>query len=326
MRFGDLKNSLDLRELRDALLPEIPIHRFKNLVAAAVDLTSSAVRGLAASVGSRHFAGLSLMVGPNPLAAERLSLFWVAVSALGSAPAIWWVEDAPAAEPFAIHPAMLHRTRIAVGPIALPPGIRTNIAPPALQLPAASLYFFPDRLIHWTKDRITAVPYENLKLRFRAVQFLERGLEGRMPWSLVATPAHSWFTYGAVELDASPFFQARLLTSEPDSAREFVARMGEVMDSECDADAAPAQYTHFEPNRTPLFYDLSDGDKAPLRAAFLTLGIANGATSHEVSAAYRKLAAQNHPDKVARMAPEFHALAERKMRELNEAYERIRSA
>jgi DnaJ-domain-containing protein 1 len=45
----------------------------------------------------------------------------------------------------------------------------------------------------------------------------------------------------------------------------------------------------------------------------------------DASAAHRKLAAQNHPDKVANMAPEFRELAEQKMRELNAAYDQIRA-
>jgi preprotein translocase subunit Sec63 len=41
--------------------------------------------------------------------------------------------------------------------------------------------------------------------------------------------------------------------------------------------------------------------------------------------AYESLTAQNHPDKVAGMAPEFRELAERKIRELNaSAYDQIR--
>ena len=58
--------------------------------------------------------------------------------------------------------------------------------------------------------------------------------------------------------------------------------------------------------------------------AFRLLGLEPGASFEDASAAYRNLAAQNHPDKVAQMAPEFRELAERKMRELNAAYDQIR--
>lgn len=65
---------------------------------------------------------------------------------------------------------------------------------------------------------------------------------------------------------------------------------------------------------------------ADLTAAFRLLGLRPGASLEDASAAYRSLAAQNHPDKVAQMAPEFRELAERKMRELNAAHEQIRAS
>ena len=45
------------------------------------------------------------------------------------------------------------------------------------------------------------------------------------------------------------------------------------------------------------------------------------AGAEEVKAAYRRLIAQYHPDKVATLAPEFRALAEEKSKELNAAYD-----
>jgi DnaJ-domain-containing protein 1 len=62
-----------------------------------------------------------------------------------------------------------------------------------------------------------------------------------------------------------------------------------------------------------------------LSEAFALFGLQTGAFFDDVSAAYKKLATQNHPDKVAHMAPEFRQLAERKMRELNAAYDQIRA-
>ena len=40
--------------------------------------------------------------------------------------------------------------------------------------------------------------------------------------------------------------------------------------------------------------------------------------------AYRKLVQQYHPDKVANLAPEFRELAERRMKEINAAYQRLK--
>ena len=54
------------------------------------------------------------------------------------------------------------------------------------------------------------------------------------------------------------------------------------------------------------------------------LGVSSRATLDEVTRAYHREARKNHPDKVATMGPEFRDLAERKMKELNAAYEELK--
>ena len=55
------------------------------------------------------------------------------------------------------------------------------------------------------------------------------------------------------------------------------------------------------------------------------LGVSPGATLDEITQVYRREAQKDHPDKVATMAPEFRELAERRMKELNVAYEELRN-
>lgn len=59
------------------------------------------------------------------------------------------------------------------------------------------------------------------------------------------------------------------------------------------------------------------------RDAWAVLGIAPGTPRDEARKAFRALIAQYHPDKVAHLAPEFHALAERRTRELLEAWAEV---
>lgn len=51
------------------------------------------------------------------------------------------------------------------------------------------------------------------------------------------------------------------------------------------------------------------------------LRVPQGASLREVSAAYRELIAQNHPDKVAHLSEQIRRVAEQETRRLNAAYE-----
>jgi DnaJ-domain-containing protein 1 len=58
---------------------------------------------------------------------------------------------------------------------------------------------------------------------------------------------------------------------------------------------------------------------------YIVLNVPRNATQTEISAAYKKLAQMYHPDKVAGLAPEYYAIAEQKMKDINAAYEQIRN-
>lgn len=55
------------------------------------------------------------------------------------------------------------------------------------------------------------------------------------------------------------------------------------------------------------------------------LGLPSGASQEAIRAAYRRLAAQYHPDKVAHLGPEFQLLAESKFKVIQGAYDALRS-
>ena len=54
---------------------------------------------------------------------------------------------------------------------------------------------------------------------------------------------------------------------------------------------------------------------------YSTLGIPKDATREEIKAAYRELAAKYHPDKVQHLGREFRELAEKRFKEIQQAYE-----
>jgi DnaJ-domain-containing protein 1 len=56
-------------------------------------------------------------------------------------------------------------------------------------------------------------------------------------------------------------------------------------------------------------------------AWFEILGVPSTASMDEIKSAYRELARQYHPDRVQGLGEEFRTIAERKMKELNSAYQ-----
>ena len=77
------------------------------------------------------------------------------------------------------------------------------------------------------------------------------------------------------------------------------------------------------------YYQEEQQQKAQTDGRFSTrdpyeiLGVERGASLNEVKAAYRKLAVKYHPDKVDHLGDEFKVLAERKFKEIQEAYQEL---
>ena len=57
---------------------------------------------------------------------------------------------------------------------------------------------------------------------------------------------------------------------------------------------------------------------------YATLGVREGASQEDIRTAYRQLAAQYHPDKLAHLGEEFQILAEQKFKAIQSAYDALR--
>ena len=62
---------------------------------------------------------------------------------------------------------------------------------------------------------------------------------------------------------------------------------------------------------------------ASLREAYQLMGVSPDATDDEVRRAYKKMALQHHPDRVAHLGEDIRKAAEKKFQEINEAKDRI---
>ena len=59
------------------------------------------------------------------------------------------------------------------------------------------------------------------------------------------------------------------------------------------------------------------------KSPYTVLEVSPGASREEIHAAYRRLANQYHPDKVAHLGPEFQELAEQRFKEIQQAYQTL---
>lgn len=57
---------------------------------------------------------------------------------------------------------------------------------------------------------------------------------------------------------------------------------------------------------------------------YAVLGVSSAASEAEIEQAYRRMISEYHPDRVSNAAKEIRALAEKRAREINSAYEEIK--
>lgn len=81
-----------------------------------------------------------------------------------------------------------------------------------------------------------------------------------------------------------------------------------------------AQWMNMSPSEVDSLLNLGHDD---LESAYKVLGVSPQATDEELKKAYRKLALEHHPDRVAKLGDDVRKAAEKKFQEINAAKERV---
>jgi hypothetical protein len=250
--------------------------------------------------------------------AARFSDIREALEALSSSERIWRLsgEAGRAMRAGDVAPAP-ERTPVRVGLLETP-GIRANIPICGIDIGEARLLFFPEAMLLYRDDRYEGIPYKSVKVAFTFARFfekeevpedaevVERGRYETMErgtyhyGSKVRMPT---VRYGLLEINLPRRLEVRLQVSNLGAAARFARTFN----------AGDARKETIREKRA-----------GKIAAARKVLGVSADASMSEITAAYKKMARNYHPDKVLELPAEARELSERRMKEITAAYNELK--
>ena len=259
---------------------------------------------------------------------EKYSVVQEALIHLGKSRQTWRVEAKSATSDWkrnAGASTLLRRSSVSVG-TSNPPRVETNISIRCIDIGQAKLFFLPDVILYLERGTYGGIPYHDFRVEQSQTRFIE---DGPVPadatvvdrtWRYVnksGGPDRRFNNnvqlpvaqYGVLVLASSHGLNIHLHTSSAQESLAFANCWRALQGHIGKADERP-----LAASRPP---ETTCADEQASRV----LGLGVNASPSEISAAYRHLAQMYHPDKVAGLAPEFQVLAEKRMKEINAAYE-----
>jgi hypothetical protein len=233
--------------------------------------------------------------------------------------------------------SLITRRRITVG-MVIPPFLRTQVKVYGVSLGSKDLFFLPDQIFVFQNGKYGAVPYHSLQVRTYPTRFIEsNGVPGDS-----SVVGHTWqyvrrdggpdrrfannrqipiAQYGQLELSSQSGMNLYFQVSNLSLAQQFTETLSNYIEfhksSQVSSSSKTSSATQEEPSRT------KPRKKSEGSSAYAILNVPSDASKDEITAAYKKLAQQYHPDKVAGLAPEFKELAEKRMKDINAAYREL---
>lgn len=232
---------------------------------------------------------------------------------------------------------LITRNRIATG-LLNPPFLQTQFKVYGFSLGSMDLFFLPDQVFVFQNGKYGSVPYSSLKVATYSTQFIE----GNGVPNDSRVIGHTWqyvrkdggpdrrfsnnrqipiAEYGQIELSSQSGLNLYFQVSNILLAQQFAETLSRYIefykkpqDNSSNKTSSAKQDEHV---KTPPRKNQAQSN------AYSVLNVSNDATKEDIISAYKKLAQQYHPDKVAGLAPEFNELAEKRMKEINAAYKEL---
>jgi hypothetical protein len=220
----------------------------------------------------------------------------------------------------------------------LPPCIATNVDVFGIRLDDSELYFMPDYVLVRQRNQYGAVSYTSLNLSFVPTRFIE---DGGVPRDARVLD-HTWqyvnknggpdrrfsnnrqlpiAQYGLLEIQSGTGLNIHMHVSSLEAATYFADTFNRILS------ARPYRQQPPRPNTSRPGSGTETRKPEPadsIKSAYEILGLDRAASAEQITAAYRQMAKMYHPDRSANLAPEFIALAEERMKDINAAYAQLK--
>lgn len=288
-------------------------------------------------------------------AQQKWNLLGQAVSMLGRSQKVWRMntQDYTSDQRRNAGASSLVTRAVAGFSQQVPSTVGSNITPHRLDLGDQVLFFFPDRLYVYSNKTYGAVEYSSLQVGFDTTRFIEeQGVPSDatvvgQTWRFVnknGTPDRRFNNnyqipiaqYAQVALRSTTGMNLLLQASSVQSAGQFAELFRSYQEfdkpqaqrqspprsstashqnnaQEQSSSGARQRRTASRPSTTPKVRDCYD-----------VLGLSPTCTKEEMTAKYRQMVKDYHPDRVSHMAPEFQQLATQKLQEINTAVEEVK--
>jgi hypothetical protein len=226
--------------------------------------------------------------------------------------------------------------------IQTPPHIVTNVDPWAITILNWKMFFMPDSIYIFKNGTYSTVSYENLRISHsERTEYATHGhpsdatvvdrtwlhtrKDGYPDRRYSYNPSIPIVLYDLLTIEEKGGWSLILQISNRDAVHQSLDLFASAIPLASNTYKRSGQRTSDKQTddnqkRQSSPKSSEQGRKSP----YDVLGVRENAPIEEITAAYRKQAQMNHPDRVASMAPEFRDLAERRMKEINAAYDELR--